>query len=114
MFPENELPGLAYTALIAFAGRPWTTDCDPRRNATTATSREHHTAPSDLDTLLPSWRHLTAQRMSRATLATYSEGSAFVEADRDTPSETRGIRISQISTIAVTIPAKAAPTPPTA
>ena len=83
--------------------------------ATTPTRRQHHTAPPDLDTLLTSWRrHLAAQQMSPATLATYSEGSPFVEADRDTASDTRGIRISHISTIAVTIPAKAAPTPPTA
>ena len=43
-----------------------------------------------------------------------NQGSAFGDADRGTPPETRGIRSSQISTIAVTVPAKAAPTPPTA
>ena len=41
--------------------------------ATSPTSTLHDTAPSDLATLLASWRrHLTAQRMSPATLATYS------------------------------------------
>ena len=40
--------------------------------ATTPTSREHHTAPPDLDTILASLRrHLTAQR-SPGTLATHS------------------------------------------
>ena len=43
-------------------------DDDPLRPettmATTPTSHEHHTAPSDLPTLLASWRrHLAAQRL---------------------------------------------------
>jgi site-specific recombinase XerD len=41
--------------------------------AISPTNAVHDTAPSDLQTLLASWRrHLAAQRMSPATLATYS------------------------------------------
>lgn len=37
------------------------------------TGHDHHTAPSDLPTMLALWRrHLAVQRLSRATLVTYS------------------------------------------
>jgi site-specific recombinase XerD len=49
--------------------------------ATSPTSTPNDTAPSDLAMLLASWRrHLTAQRMSPATLATYSAAVRGLEA----------------------------------
>jgi len=60
------------------------------------TSSPHDTAPSGLATLLASWRrHLTAQRMSPATLSTYSAAvrglDAFL-ADQGMPQDASEIR----------------------
>ena len=80
--------GLAYTAPIAYAGRlP-----DPQRARSDPWPHPVETAliirpPRSLAMLLASWRrHLTAQRMSPATLATYSARSV----GRSTPSSRRG------------------------
>ena len=54
---------------------------DRRRHGHIPDKRPHDTAPFDLPPLLASWRrHLTAQRMSPATLATYSAAVRGVDA----------------------------------
>jgi site-specific recombinase XerD len=65
---------MAYTAPIAYAGRlRQQLAATGEGMATSPTSTPNDTSPFDLPPLLASWRrHLTAQRMSPATLATYS------------------------------------------
>ena len=60
------------------------------------TGNDDHTAPSELTALLASWRrHLTAQRMSPATLSTYSAAVRGLDAfllDRGMPRAVSAVR----------------------
>ena len=71
--PCLSLVGRPFIALIAYAASVSPSTAGEGSMQTVTTNAVHHTATSELDDLIASWRrHLVAQRMSQATLSTYS------------------------------------------